>query len=295
MFKAGVGINGIGIIGAGRLGTNLGLCFAAKGHRVVGVASRTQVSAARAASLISCPVLSPNQVAREAEVLIITTSDGAIYEVAQSLADAGAISPGQLVVHCSGCLTNRILNPALSLGAVPLGMHPLYSFSLPEQGKPLPLDNVLFALEGEDPGIERGARLVSSLGGRWFKIPSPNKPLYHTAATIASNYLVSLLDISESLMDQAGIEEEAAREGLLALMASVLQNLAQGPEQALTGPIARADQPTLRSQLQSLQHQDPTVSGIFRQLGFYTVELASRAGRITPEKAGEMKRVLEEA
>ncbi|MBC7326331.1 MAG: NAD(P)-binding domain-containing protein, partial [Moorella sp. (in: Bacteria)] len=90
----------VGIIGTGAVGTGMGLLLSRRGYMIAGVASRTLASARRAAARLGCQVFEqPEEVARQAEVVFITTSDQAIGPVAARVAARGGFSPGQTVIH----------------------------------------------------------------------------------------------------------------------------------------------------------------------------------------------------
>jgi predicted short-subunit dehydrogenase-like oxidoreductase (DUF2520 family) len=136
--------------------------------------------------------------------------------------------------------------------------------------------------------------LVGSLGGRFWVIKAEEKPIYHAAAVMASNYMVTLFDVAFSLFGRLGMEGKAAREALWPLVEATLANLtALAPEEALTGPISRGDTETVRTHLLHLAKHDEKAAVIYRVLGGRTVELARRAGRLTEAAAEELLRLLE--
>ena len=113
----------LGFIGAGTVGTALSIRLSDKGYQVVAVSSRSQTSAEKLAQEISgCRAVSKNQaVADAAELIFITTPDGAIPLVASEI----QWHPGQSVVHCSGADSTAILEPAKKVGAQVGAFHPL--------------------------------------------------------------------------------------------------------------------------------------------------------------------------
>jgi len=78
-----------------------------------------------------------------------------------------------------------------------------------------------------------------------IEVPDSARALYHAAASVASNYLVTLEDAAEQLASSTGIE----RRHLARLAQSALDNWSElGGPNALTGPIARGDEATVRRQ-----------------------------------------------
>ena len=117
----------LGFIGAGRVGTALARALDRRGHRVLGVASRTVDSARRLAQMVpGCKSSTdPQEVAEAAGLVFITTPDEVIAQVAAQI----RWHPGQIVVHCSGATSLEALQPAQEQGALVGGLHPLQSFA----------------------------------------------------------------------------------------------------------------------------------------------------------------------
>ena len=93
----------VGVIGAGRVGAVLAAGLRAAGHEIVAVAGESDASRERAAALLpGVPLLKPTDVARAADVLLLTVPDDMLDNVATTLSGAGVIRKGQVVVHTSG-------------------------------------------------------------------------------------------------------------------------------------------------------------------------------------------------
>jgi predicted short-subunit dehydrogenase-like oxidoreductase (DUF2520 family) len=88
-------------------------------------------------------------------------------------------------------------------------------------------------------------RLADTLGMRTVQIEDRDRTAYHAAASIASNFLVTLEAAGERVGRSAGVE----RELLVPLVRATVENwAAMGPERALTGPVARGDRATVAAQ-----------------------------------------------
>jgi predicted short-subunit dehydrogenase-like oxidoreductase (DUF2520 family) len=135
--------------------------------------------------------------------------------------------------------------------------------------------------------------LAERLGLRPLVVPSDGKALYHAAASIASNYLVALLDLAQQALGSFDGPADAL-EVLLPLVQGTLANVMQaGAENALTGPIVRGDIETVRSHCLALRKQHPHLLPAYAVLGVATVDVALRSGRLQPEVAARMLGVLE--
>lgn len=282
----------IGIIGAGKVGSAIAILLANTGMEVAGVASRSPQSAERLASRLGCLSLSKSEVARSADVLLITTSDDAIAQVAAELAATGPFHRGQVVLHMSGALTSGVLAPAAEMGAYTLSLHPVQSFASVEQALKL-IPGTYFSIEGDQRGYDIAQEIVTRLGGQYFFLDSQAKVLYHAAAVEACSYLVGLLASSFELLAAAGVPEEVRLPAFLPLVAGTLENIKQlGIPGALTGPIARGDSGTLIKHLEAM-HDLPEQLRVYICLGLRTVEVARAKGTISEEQAAALKDLLQ--
>jgi len=283
----------VGIIGAGAVGTGMGLLLSQRNYLITGVASRTFASAQRAAARLNCPAYErPEEAAREADLVFITTSDQAIGPVVATVACRGGFRPGQTVVHMSGSLTSAVLDPAREAGALALSLHPLQSCADADRAV-ANLPGSIFSLEGDEQALPLGKRLVEDLEGEYFIIKPEDKPLYHAAACVASNYLVSLVDLSRRLMQATGMKPEMAGRALAPLMEGTWRNIDEkGVPWALTGPISRGDVSTIKDHLQAIDATVPELGEIYRTLGRYTVGVAGRKGSIDARKAALLAKIL---
>lgn len=280
----------VAIIGAGSVGTAVGVLLARAGYEMAGVASRTPESAARLASRLGAPSYErPEEAARVADIVLITTSDQAIGKVAREVALAGGFRAGQAAIHFSGSLTSEVLEPAARAGAIALSIHPLQSCPSGEAGiRNLP--RAVYSIEGDQRGYELAEKLVRALGSSsFFFIDKEAKPLYHAAACVASNYLVTLLRLSQDLLARAGMPVEMVFPALLPLIQGTLDNIAaMGIPLALTGPIARGDVGTIQDHLAAMQARAPELISFYSLLAQQTIDLAQEKGTLSPEKAAQL-------
>jgi predicted short-subunit dehydrogenase-like oxidoreductase (DUF2520 family) len=102
-------------------------------------------------------------------------------------------------------------------------------------------------------------------------IDDRDRPAYHAAASIASNFLVTLEAAAERLLAAAG----ADRDLIVPLVRATVENWAAlGPERALTGPIARGDEATVARQREAVADHAPDLLALFDALADATRALA---------------------
>jgi len=282
----------LGFIGAGTTGTALSVRLSSKGYQVVAVSSRSQTSARNLAQAISgCRAFNNNQdVADTAELIFVTTPDDAIAPVVSQI----QWHTGQSVVHCSGADSTDILEPAKKLGAQVGVFHPLQTFASVRQA----IENMpgsTFAVEAEEPLLNTLKAMANTLGGHWVELKAGDKVIYHAAAVIACNYMITLVKLATDLWQTFSIPPQQATQALLPLLRGTINNIdAVGIPQCLTGPIARGDTGTIKKHLNALQKTAPTILTTYRELGLQTIPIALAKGRINQHQAQELQAILKE-
>ena len=195
-------------------------------------------------------------------------------------------------MHCSGADSTEILQPARQMGANTGVFHPLQTLASVKQA----IANIpgsTFAIEAEEPLLTTLKEMAESLHCRWIELKAEDKVVYHAAAVIASNYLVTLVKLADDLWETFGIPREQATQALLPLLKGTLNNIENvGIPQALTGPIARGDIDTVKKHLTALQKEAPDALSTYCELGLQTIPIAQAKGKIDEEKAAELRAVL---
>ena len=255
------------VVGPGRAGGSLAVAAHEAGHEVVGIVVRRyddQAVAGRlgvVARLIDDPM-------PEADLLVVAVRDDAIRHVAGSL--AVQTIPVPRAVHLSGLAPVEALGPLRDAGLATGGFHPLQTFPDWRTGSESFRSAHVAITAGEelDEFLEEFA---GSLNCRSFRISDEAKPLYHAAAASSANYVVAALAVAERLYVEAGVDYRVARPLVEQIVANAFS---MGPGPALTGPIAREDTGTVRSQLWAVDVHVPDLSETFRELARATAALA---------------------
>jgi predicted short-subunit dehydrogenase-like oxidoreductase (DUF2520 family) len=274
----------VSIIGAGRLGSALAVALSARGFRVQAIVSRSLNHARRAAKLTGkeTRALSSAQLEQltPASIIFITTPDDLIEQTAAQLASAINWSGrGSIALHASGALSSEALLSLRAVGFQTGSMHPLMSVSDTLNGAES-LGRAHFCIEGQPRAARVARALVRALGGHSFAIKTKDKALYHAAAVMSSGHMVALFDLATELLSECGLSDKQAREALLPLVRSTLENLSrQTPARALTGTYARADLATVNKHLAALKTSDTRDAlEAYALLGLRSIELARENG-----------------
>jgi len=272
------------------VGTALAARLAGRGYPVVAVSSLSRASAQKLAQAAGgCQIFDSNQaVADNAELIFITTPDDAIASVVSNV----NWHPGQSVVHCSGADSTDILKQAKEAGAEVGAFHPLQTFASPQQA----MENIpgsTFALEAEEPLLGTLKSMAAALEGQWVELKASDKVLYHAAAVLACNYMVTLTKLAADLWQTFDVPQEKATKALVPLLRGTLHNIETiGIPNCLTGPIARGDIGTINKHLDALQQTAPQLVSTYRELGRQTIPIALAKGRIDELQARKLQAIL---
>jgi predicted short-subunit dehydrogenase-like oxidoreductase (DUF2520 family) len=217
-------LDSIAIVGAGRLGTTL------------------------AAALGAPSALGRGASAHGATTVLLCVPD------AEIAAAAAAIPAGPVVGHCSGATGLDVLAPHEAFS-----LHPL--MTIPAGAPPDVLRGAGCAVDGTSPrALAVAEALATRLDMRATRVQEEDRAAYHAAASIASNFLVTLEGAAERLAATAGVE----RALLAPLVRAAVDNWAErGAEAALTGPIARGDEETVARQRAAVAERTPDLLPLF--------------------------------
>ncbi|MBC2714414.1 MAG: DUF2520 domain-containing protein [Desulfobacteraceae bacterium] len=293
------------IIGCGKVGSALGKQLAEAGYRPVGFSSRRMISARQAAEFAGVPDRCFEKIweaAKDADLVFITTPDDAIKETCRTISKNNGFTENAVVFHCSGALSSIELASVKSCnaksGVMTGSMHPLQSFASEDPGKPgNPFDNIMMAIEGDPGAVEKAREIAKDLGAQPFTIRTDGKILYHAAAVVASNYLVTLMDLSIKLMAASGVLQSEAFDILKPLIQGTLANIeSTGIPDALTGPIARGDVGIVEKHVQAIRSlSDETADGMadyYCMSGVETIKVARAKGTLSEDAAKQLLQIL---
>lgn len=285
-------LNNFAIIGTGMVGTAIGSLLKKSGYNVVSICDKSSTALKRAVSYTGgkpCKTI-PDAVGH-ADSILITTPDDHIASACREIASASSIA-GKYVFHMSGAGGLDLLESSKKAGAFVASIHPLQSFSSIDQAiKNIP--GSYFGVTADRSSLIPAKHLIHKLGGIPMVISNDQKPLYHAAACFASNYLVSLMNIVESIYRSIGIREKDAQRAYLPLVYGSLKNIEKsGSISSLTGPIARGDYGTIRKHLRTIDKNLPRYSSLYASLGLITVKVAQQKGTLNAGQARKINALL---
>lgn len=275
----------VAVVGCGRVGTALAVSLCRAGYEVSVLWSRDSCKAARIA--LECGAKGADTLkdaACGADYVFLTVIDSVIGKVASDMASelsseaGGQAFHGKCFYHMSGALTSDALSPLSSLGGSCASLHPLQTF--PDVDMAIrTLPGSLFCAEGDESAVGAAERIVQAMGGRFRRIQTSMKGLYHASAVMASPLLMALIASAAEGMLACGLDIESAREGLSRLSAATVDAFVKlGPELGLTGPFVRGDAVTVDRNLAAISEHCPEMLPIYLVLAKKDLDIAEKAG-----------------
>ena len=198
----------------------------------------------------------------DADVVLLCVPDAEIADAAAAIVPRA----GRLVGHCSGATTLGPLAPHEAFSLHPLMTVPAAGADF--TGAPAAVAGATDRARALAEGLATTLRMTP------FAVADDDRAAYHAAATMASNYLVTL----EWAAQRVGAVDRAV---LAPLVRATVDNwAAHGPHAALTGPITRGDEATVARQRDAVRRRAPELIELFDALADATRTLATEAAEV---------------
>jgi predicted short-subunit dehydrogenase-like oxidoreductase (DUF2520 family) len=283
----------IGIVGAGAVGTALGVALTRARWPVHAVASRDAGRRERFRSMVDVTrvFVDPEPLVEEVELIILAVPDDAIAPLAATL----RMYSGQAMIHTSGAIGAEVLAPAMAAGTQVGSFHPLVAFADTERAVAA-LHGATIAIEADDQLASMLGAMAEAIGATAVRLAPGAKAAYHAAAVLAAGGFVALLDAIAELGRVAGLDEAGSLAIYGGLIEGTLGNArALGIAAALTGPITRGDLGTLRAHLDALRAHAPDAMALYVAAAQREIALAEGRGTLRPDLAAAMRGALDDA
>lgn len=266
----------ISFIGAGKVGSALSLYFKQKGLQIGGFYSRTHSHALDACKLTSSTAYSNiSELLKHSSMVWITVSDDSLETVAKEIAQLEIPAHIKAFIHTSGVHSIKALQSIQKKGFATYSAHPLMAFGKANESAKQ-LSDIYFSLETSSETKDNYLlRFFEKTGNPVLRIDTDKKELYHCAASVLSNYLVTLLNLAYEMFAESGMTKKEIKEATEPLLRSTLKNIVENEKMsdALTGPIKRGDKTTVIKHLTALEKNMPDKMALYKELGKETMNM----------------------
>jgi predicted short-subunit dehydrogenase-like oxidoreductase (DUF2520 family) len=244
----------IHLIGAGNVGTYLGINLHQAGHRIVHIFSRSLDRAGELADQIQANAIGDlTDLDPEADMVILAVHDDALHTVGPQV--SRRVSQAVLV-HTAGGVTIDVLKGHDRYGVL-WPVQTLSAAHLPSS------DEVPLVVNGNTEAVTTFIENVArSISGNVYCIDEAKRAILHLAATFANNFSNHMYAIAEQITNDYDLPFEILRP-LIAETGLKVQRMSPG--EAQTGAAVRFDQGTLSHHMELLEGE-PELQEIYRLL-----------------------------
>ena len=242
------------LVGAGGLGTNLGLALHEAGHDVLAVFSRTMEHARMLAERIgSQPTDDICALPNEADLFIVSVKDAVLTDVVQQLMQG---REEQYFAHTAGSMSLTLFQGMARHYGV---FYPMQSFS---KERRINFSEVPVFLEASDAQtLTQLKALSATLTPHVYELSTDKRRYLHLAAVFACNFANHCYALSAEILQQHGLPFSV----MLPLIDETARKVHHlSPLEAQTGPAIRYDLNVINKQQQLLD--DPAMKELYERL-----------------------------
>ena len=248
----------IGFIGPGKVCINLARYFTHYNLNVVGIYGRNKNHNDDIFISHKCEYFNKiEDLIKQCNIIFITTPDDIISKIDLELSRFDLRNKS--VCHCSGSLNSQVLSNVKHANALVYSIHPLFAFS----NKNIPIEDLkhmYFSIEGDklykNSNINelKIIKILKNIPNKFFIRNADYSVQYHIANVMASNFILSLLNIAVDYMKMQNISEEEALNALKPLIQNNINSIfSRGFKNSLTGPAVRNDINTILKHKEKLK------------------------------------------
>lgn len=249
----------ISIIGYGRLGASLSFALFKKRYKVYIYSKEIEKK------LLPKKYFFNNlmQAIKIANVIFICVPDEIIDNIVNTIVNFNLNLNEKIFYHTSGSKSSSSLEKLKKTNAFIASFHPLQTFPHPKTSLKT-WHNLYCVLEGDDAAIKKACQYCNELKCKYLILNKENKLLYHASAVVASNFLVLLIHISQTIASYAGIDKNTFDKLYFPLVKTTLQNIEKfGLNKSLSGPLVRKDYDTLFQQVNKIKEKNKILSSLY--------------------------------
>lgn len=279
------------IVGTGAVGTALAHAFPKVGYPIKAIVSRDEQRAKSLAGKVGSPFAFSlsDRIPTDANLIFLCIPDDAVSPTAKLLTES-LDWEDKIVAHTSGALAASALQPLARKGAYLMSFHPVQTFSIAAKSS---FSGIYIGIEGDEEAVLEGVQIARAFDAKEVILTADKKPRYHLAASIASNFFVTLMAMACEVLESIGLERNEAIAMLRPLVTQTCTNVTSSlPEHVLTGPAARGDEKTLKVHLDAIENHLPHYEPLYKALLSQTLAVAHQGGQLSLEQIERIQKHL---
>ena len=212
----------VAVIGAGPAGLAIAKAIFDAGHCLMAIATTDPARAEQVATVLPGVTIAPViDAVQNVDLVIFAIPGKEIVPLVSGLVKTESLSRGQLVVHTSPDHGYEVFDEALSLGIVPMAMHPAIRFTGISSIDRTRLMDSYIAVDSPKAVLPVVQTLAIELGGEPVHVPFEARAKYAEAISVASSFTSLIVGQAITLLEDANIDK--SRSILSGIMRSALE------------------------------------------------------------------------
>jgi predicted short-subunit dehydrogenase-like oxidoreductase (DUF2520 family) len=212
----------VAVIGAGPAGLAIAKAIFDAGHSLMAIATTDPARAEQVATVLPGVTIAPViDAVQNVDLVIFAIPGKEIVPLVSGLVKTESLSRGQLVVHTSPDYGYEVFDEALSLGIVPMAMHPAIRFTGISSIDRTRLMDSYIAVDSPKAVLPVVQTLAIELGGEPVHVPFESRAKYAEAISVASSFTSLIVGQAITLLEDANIDK--SRSILSGIMRSALE------------------------------------------------------------------------
>ena len=212
----------VAVIGAGPAGLAIAKAIFDAGHSLMAIATTDSARAEQVSTVLpGVTIASVIDAVQNVDLVIFAIPGKEIVPLVSGLVKTESLSRGQLVVHTSPDYGYEVFDEALSLGVVPMAMHPAIRFTGISSIDRTRLMDSYIAVDSPKAVLPVVQTLAIELGGEPVHVPFEARAKYAEAISVASSFTSLIVGQAITLLEDANIDK--SRSILSGIMRSALE------------------------------------------------------------------------
>jgi predicted short-subunit dehydrogenase-like oxidoreductase (DUF2520 family) len=205
----------VAVIGAGPAGLAMAKAMTDAGHSLMAIATTDPARAEQVATVLPGITIAPViDAVQNVDLVIFAIPGKEIAALVSGLVKTESLSRGQLVVHTSPDYGYEVFDEALSVGVVPMAIHPAIRFTgISSIDRTRLMDSYI--------AVDSPKAVLPELGGEPVHVPTEARAKYAEAISVASSFTSLIVGQAITLLEDANIEKP--RSILSGIMRSALE------------------------------------------------------------------------
>lgn len=198
----------VSVIGAGPVGISIAKAISDAGHTLSAIATTDPARAAQVETVLpGVAVLPVIDAVQGVDLVLFAIPGDQIAHLIKGLVATESLTRGQLLAHTSPNYGYSVFDEALSLGMLPMAIHPAIKFTGFSSIDRARIVDSYIAVDAPRAVLPIVQTLAIELGGEPVHVPQEAREKYAEAISVAGTFTTLILGQAITLLEDAGIDK----------------------------------------------------------------------------------------